>query len=220
MRGNKKIFLNDRGDEQSAYLLALEDFFLLTVLDYNTVPPGKAILILQPVPMNRILSISDIYIYILYIYRYVMKFVCSRLLRQTSGLSWKNKSAHHQAWECNDESMPQTPDLRVKRPPFNLEAPIWLLYGPNAWKITKKIGEWPSSTLASAAASSLVLHSQIAAWLQRYLIRSMRSQCRLYNGHQWAMHAAILAPTTSLHEELGNTSTHLNSLQTKCDRTS
>ena len=35
MRGNKKIFLNDRGDEQSAYLLALEDFFLLLVLNYR-----------------------------------------------------------------------------------------------------------------------------------------------------------------------------------------
>ena len=36
MRGNKKIFLNDRGDEQSAYLLALEDFFLLLVLNYTS----------------------------------------------------------------------------------------------------------------------------------------------------------------------------------------
>ena len=35
MRGNKKIFLNDRGDEQSSYLLALEDFFLSSVLNYN-----------------------------------------------------------------------------------------------------------------------------------------------------------------------------------------
>ncbi len=35
MRGNKQILLNDRGDEQSAYLLALEDFCLLPVPDYN-----------------------------------------------------------------------------------------------------------------------------------------------------------------------------------------
>ena len=35
MRGNKKIFLNDRGDEQSSYLLALEDFFLSPVLNYS-----------------------------------------------------------------------------------------------------------------------------------------------------------------------------------------
>ena len=34
MRGNKQILLNDRGDEQSAYLLALEDFCLLPVRDY------------------------------------------------------------------------------------------------------------------------------------------------------------------------------------------
>ena len=35
MKGNKQILLNDGGDEQSAYLLALEDFCLLPVRDYN-----------------------------------------------------------------------------------------------------------------------------------------------------------------------------------------
>ena len=37
MRGNKQILLNDWGDEQSAYLLALEDFCLLPVPDYMCV---------------------------------------------------------------------------------------------------------------------------------------------------------------------------------------
>ena len=35
MRGNKQILLNERGDEQSAYLLALEDFCFLPVRVYN-----------------------------------------------------------------------------------------------------------------------------------------------------------------------------------------
>ena len=40
-RGNKQILLNDRDDEQSAYLQALEDFCLLPVRIPNMAQRGK-----------------------------------------------------------------------------------------------------------------------------------------------------------------------------------
>ena len=49
-RGNKQILLNDRDDEQSAYLQALEDFCLLPVRIPNMAQRGKQTKQFGPVP--------------------------------------------------------------------------------------------------------------------------------------------------------------------------